>query len=191
MQDLKPNSIEDELKYSPKWAKILPDIEYFNLPEEIVSIIKEAKKLIGDYKYTHKGTLKQTESKQGERMGVLLDLDVYNRPFYSDHDVRDADNTWRERMYYYYPAGSFYCSYLNLKPYLFIDHNKKIYPPITAEDLKKTDRTIYYQDDGHIFLSQELAELLKIVDIDRLKEVLEQKETEKPKVYAKTDNKNM
>lgn len=177
-----PKSIDEVLELHPRFATIIPEIEYYNIPKEIVEILNKNSENV-----TMNRGIEQVITEKNERMIVFIDVsDIDARKCYSEGDAERVDEDKFQR-WYWYKTSNIRCCEFDIKPYIYVEdiraYNKiQDYIPRTREYRNPIDFSIYYTEDNHIFISPILAEVFKISNIDKLAKKLEE---EKGKVFVK------
>ena len=196
--------VEEAKKYErPRWALYYKDIDSYNLPKEKVDLIKEYYKYIisipfdnivddsslNNGKKRNYFILQQTETQTGNRMVVLIDMvdiDIDGRI-----TIKPEEKT--RRMNYFKKVGNQQFGYTSL----LSDYD--------ISDIIKRKTTyfngyhfcgyIFYSLDNYVFISDELAEAIRIIDVNRIGNILAEqvyklKEEEKQKQKQKQKEKD-
>ena len=165
-----PKSIEEAMKNHPAFATIIPEIEYYDIPQETVEILKR-----NSEKVTMNGYADYVETEKNENMLLFIDIkDLDERKHYSQslEEASAADNEKCQRFFYYKTKEISYCKF-DITPYIYINNIHEYnryqgYNERTRTYKNKIDFSVYYTSDGRIFIPPTLAKIFKISNIDRL-----------------------
>ena len=165
-----PKSIEEAMKNHPAFATIIPEIEYYDIPQETVEILKR-----NSEKMIMTGTTSIVKTEKNENILLFIDIkDLDERKHYGQslEEASAADNEKCQRWAYYKTQEIGYCKF-DITPYIYINNIHEYnryqgYNERTRTYKNKIDFSVYYTSDGRIFIPPTLAKIFKISNIDRL-----------------------
>lgn len=178
-------------KKPPEGIEYYYNIDSYNIPNNIVELIKELKDYINEYpldsnlpRTQQKGyrAMLQVATTEKSRMAVaiLLHYDLYDPVTGYDMCFHErtrpiTEDKYQETAKRYKRVGSQKFYDLNFDNYYFL-----------IKSAKMEHEHIYYTDDGYIYVSPNCAEKLQKIDIDEFGMFLAKKaETEKRKAKIK------